>query len=86
MRFCIDPSWGEAIQKHSRLELSPVVEGELILPDTIFDGTLGDEDDDDRQEIRKEGQNVSELFLTEDEKRCKYFCFSLPSVEIKMDH
>ena len=62
MRFCIDPSWGEAIQKHSRLELSPDLEGELILPDTFFDGALGEEEDDDRQEIKKEDQNVSELF------------------------
>ena len=62
MRFCIDPSWGEAIQKHSMLELSPAIE--VILPDTIFDGTLGDEDGDDRQEIRKEDQNVSESFIT----------------------
>ena len=61
MRFCIDPSWGEAIQKHSRLKLSQAIE--VILPDTIFDGTLCDEDGDDRQEIRKEDQNVSEYFF-----------------------
>ena len=76
MRFCIDPSWGEAIQKHSRLELSPAIE--VILPDTIFDGTLCDEDGDDRQEIRKEDQDVSESFLKADEKSSKCFCFSPP--------
>ena len=61
MRFCIDPSWGEAMQKHSRLELSLALEEEVIPPDiTIFAGTSGDED---RQEIRKEDQYVSKLIF-----------------------
>ena len=69
MRFCIDPSWGEAMQKHSRLELSLALEEEVIPPDiTILAGTSGDEGDD-RQEIRKEDQYVSKLILTEGEKK-----------------
>ena len=63
MRFCIDPSWGEAMQKHSRLELSLALEEEVIPPDiTILAGTSGDEGDD-RQEIRKEDQYVSKLIF-----------------------